>query len=170
MILRSTRRWTALLAVLASTVLAACAGYSPDSLAPRSSITDARAELGAPTGEYALPGGGKRLEFVRGPMGLHTYMLDFDAAGSLVTWHQALYEENFATVKNGMAQGDVLVKLGHPAHQYGVYAFQQTIWAYRFDSPHCLWFLVGLNPQNVVASTSYGLDTRCEAGAKADRD
>jgi len=156
--------------LLAAVLLAGCTAYGPDSLAPRSSISDARARLGAPSGEYTLPGGGKRLEFARGPMGLHTFMLDFDPSGSLVSWHQALYEENFATIKNGMSRDDVLLRLGHPAHQYGVHAFQQTIWAYRFDSPHCLWFLVGLNPQAQVASTSYGLDPRCEAGAKADRD
>jgi hypothetical protein len=44
----------------------------------------ARASFLGPTGEYPLPGGGTRLEFARGAHGKQTYMLDFDAAGSLV--------------------------------------------------------------------------------------
>ena len=160
--------WPCLL--LASSLMLGCATYSPDSLPARASPADARAKLGAPSGEYSLAGGAKRLEYARGPFGLHTYMLDFDASGSLVSWTQVLYEENFATVKSGMNSGDLLLALGHPAHQFGVWSGNQTMWAYRFDSPQCQWFLVGLNPHGQVASTSYGPDPRCEAGGKADRD
>ncbi|MFZ2651418.1 MAG: hypothetical protein WA210_15055 [Burkholderiaceae bacterium] len=156
--------------ILACGLMLGCAGYSPDSLPARSSLVEATAKLGAPSGEYALPGGGKRLEFVRGPAGLHTYMLDFDAGGSLLSWTQVLYEENFATITLGMGSGDVLVRLGHPAHEFGVWSGRQTIWAYRFDSPQCLWFMVGVSPQGQVASTSYGMDPRCNLGGKQDRD
>ena len=155
---------------LASGLMLGCATYSPDSLPVRSSPADAKAKLGAPSGEYALAGGAKRLEYARGPFGLHTYMLDFDSSGSLVSWTQVLYEENFATVKSGMSSDELLLALGHPAHQFGVWSGRQTMWAYRFDSPQCQWFLVGLSPQGQVASTSYGPDPRCEAGGKADRD
>ena len=166
----SVRRLLGPVLFVAVSALQGCASYSPDSLPPRASLADATAKLGKPSGEYSLAGGAKRLEFARGPFGLHTYMLDFDATGLLVKATQVLYEENFATIKNGMARDDVLLALGHPAHQYGVWSGQQTIFAYRFDSPQCLWFLVGVSPQGQVASTSYGPDPRCEAGAKADRD
>lgn len=147
-----------------------CAGYGPSGLPERSSIADVRARLGTPSGEYSLAGGAKRLEYARGPFGLHTFMLDFDASGSLQSWHQALYEENFATIRGGMSGDQVLLALGHPAHQFGVWSGQQTMWAYRFDSPACQWFLVGVNPQGQVASTSYGPDPRCEAGSKNARE
>jgi hypothetical protein len=156
--------------LLTASLLLGCASYSPASLPARASIADAKAKLGAPSGEYSLAGGAKRLEYVRGPFGLHTYMLDFDASDSLVAWTQVLYEENFATIKNGTSSDTVLLALGHPAHQFGVWSGRQTMWAYRFDSPQCQWFLVGMNPQGQVASTSYGPDPRCEAGSKADRD
>jgi hypothetical protein len=156
--------------LVAACALPACASYGPDSLPPRATLTEATAKLGKPTAEYALAGGARRLEFARGPFGLHTFMLDFDASGLLVRSTQVLYEENFATIRNGMARDDVLLALGHPAHQYGVWSGRQTIWAYRFDSPQCLWFLVGVNPQGQVASTSYGPDPRCEAGTKAERE
>lgn len=159
--------WTCVLG--ACGILFGCAGYSPASLPVGTSLADARAKLGAPSGEYALAGGGKRLEFIRGPAGLHTFMVDFDAAGALVGWTQVLYEENFATIKEGMSRDEVLLRLGHPAHEYGVWSGMKTIWAYRFDSPQCLWFQVGISPQGQVATTQYGPDPRCEFGSK-ERD
>ena len=166
----SLRRFTRSGLLLVVSLVLGCASYSPESLPARSSMAEATAKLGKPSGEYALVGGGKRLEFARGPFGLHTFMLDFDASGLLLASTQVLYEENFATIKVGMKSGDVLLALGHPAHEYGVWSGQQTMWAYRFDSRQCLWFLVGVNPQGQVASTSYGPDPRCEAGGKADRN
>ena len=165
----SLHRFTGSGLLLAGSLVLGCTSYSPDSLPARSSIAEASAKLGKPSGEYALGGGAKRLEFARGPYGLHTFMLDFDASGLLLASTQVLYEENFASIKIGMKAGDVMLALGHPAHEYGVWSGQQTIWAYRFDSPQCLWFLVGLNPQGQVASTSYGPDPRCEAGGNRGR-
>lgn len=159
-----------LAALAATTSMLGCTAYSPSGLPERSSIADARARLGAPSGEYALAGGAKRLEYARGPFGLHTYMLDFDASGTLQSWYQALYEENFATIRRGMTSEQVLVAIGHPGHQFGVWSGNQTMWAYRFDSPGCVWFLVGVDPAGQVASTQYGPDPRCEATSKGDRN
>ncbi len=163
------QRIAALFVFTAIGILAGCATYSPASLPAGTSLADVRAKLGAPSGEYPLTGGGKRLEFMRGPAGLHTFMVDFDASGAMQAWTQVLYEENFATIKLGMNRDEVLLALGHPAHEYGVWSGMKTIWAYRFDSPQCLWFQVGLSPQGQVASTQYGPDPRCEFGAK-ERD
>jgi hypothetical protein len=166
----SMHHWLRSALLIVGVALQGCASYSPDSLAPRATLADATAKLGKPTAQYALAGGAKRLEFARGPFGLHTYMLDFDASGLLVKSTQVLYEENFATIKDGMSRDDVLLALGRPAHEYGVWSGNKTMWAYRFDSPQCLWFLVGLSPQGHVASTQYGPDPRCEVGGdKGDR-
>jgi hypothetical protein len=164
------RRLVARVALVAAASMVGCTAYSPGSLPERSSIADARARLGTPSGEYALAGGAKRLEYARGPFGLHTYMLDFDAAGTLRSWYQVLYEENFATIRPGMTSEQVLVAIGHPGHRFGVWSGQQTMWAYRFDSPACVWFLVGVDPAGQVASTQYGPDPRCEATSKGARD
>ncbi len=155
--------------LLACGLMQGCASYSPAALPKGSSLADARARLGAPSGDYALSGGARRLEFMRGPAGLHTYMVDFDAAGAMVSWAQVLFEENFATIKTGMSRDDVLLRLGHTDNTFRVWSGQQTVWAYRFDSPQCLWFMVGINPEGQVSSTAYGPDPRCEAGDKGDR-
>lgn len=166
----SLQRCSVPAASIAAALMVGCTAYSPSGLPERSSVADARERLGTPRAEYSLAGGAKRLEYARGPAGLHTFMLDFDASGTMQSWFQALYEENFATIRNGMTSDAVLLALGHPAHQFGVWSGQQTIWAYRFDSPFCQWFMVGVNPQGQVASTSYGPDPRCEATSKDARN
>jgi hypothetical protein len=160
--------WPCLL--VACSFMLGCANYSPGSLPTGSTVADALAKLGKPSGEYTLPGGGKRLEFARGPAGLHTFMVDFDAAGLLASWSQVLTEESFATITNGMRRDEVLMRLGHTKNTFAIWSGQQTVWAYRFDSPQCKWFMVGLNPEGLVASTSYGPDPRCEVGGKDARN
>lgn len=162
-----TRHGSTLAAAAIMGLMLGCSAYSPSGLPERSTIADARARLGVPSGEYAFADGTKRLEYARGPFGLHTYMLDFDPSGALKSWYQALYAENFATIRSGMSSEQVLRAIGHPADRFGVWSGSQTIWAYRFDSPACQWFLVGLDPAGQVASTTYGPDPRCEAGGDA---
>ena len=164
------RRFTLQLLALTAGTLLGCSGYSPQALAPGSSIEQVTQRMGRATAEYPLAPAGRRLEFARGPFGLHTYMVDFDAAGKLVSWNQVLTPETFDSIAKGISRDDVLKTLGHPAKEFGVWSGQQTIWAYSFESMACQWFMVGLNPAGQVSSTSYGPDPRCEAGSKADRD
>src|SRR5687768_15874430 len=100
------------LLAVAVVALAACTSYSPTGLAPGSTEAAAVKDLGPPTARRALPEGGTRLEFARGPSGFHTYMLDFDAQGRMQRWEQVLTEENFAKIKPGMTRSDVLAMLG----------------------------------------------------------
>ena len=62
-------------------LLSACSGYSPGDLRVGASETDFRTHMGEPTARYALADGGSKIEYARGPMGKHTYMIDVDAAG-----------------------------------------------------------------------------------------
>ena len=59
-------------------LVAGCATVAPGGLPPGTKITEARRALFGPTGEYALPGGGTRLEFAHGGLAKQTYMLDFE--------------------------------------------------------------------------------------------
>ncbi len=93
-------RWSLLLVAL----LAGCGSYSPQALAPGSSIDATTQAMGRPTAEYPLAPVGKRLEFARGPFGLHTYMLDFDACRIAGFLEPGAVRGKFATIKNGMTQ------------------------------------------------------------------
>jgi hypothetical protein len=143
-------------------VLHGCASYGPGSLAGGTTIADATRVMGLPTGEYLLANGGKRLEYARGPMGKHTFMLDFDAQGRLVAWAQVLTEARFNAVRVGTPSDELLMTLGHPSERSMVGLQHLAVWSYRYDAVFCQWFQVSLDAQGRVADTSYGPDPMCE--------
>ena len=155
-------------ALLSACLISACTSYGPNSLVPGSGIEAATRAMGAPTGDTALQGGGRRLEFARGPYGKHTYMLDFDAQGRLLRWEQVLTEAHFNTIRGGMDATEVRALLGRASEQYIVgWHEKQTVWAYRYETPFCQWFQVGINAQGKVVDTAHGPDPLCTPG-KAD--
>ena len=59
-------------------------------------------------------------------------MLDFDASGRLVATQQVLTPSTFATIKPGMAQDEVLARIGRPAFVFPVGWQKLQVWNYRF--------------------------------------
>jgi hypothetical protein len=148
--------------VSAALLLAACAGYAPVNVQPGQSADEVTRSMGQPTGRYALPQGGQRLEYARGPYGKHTWMIDVDPSGRVRSVEQVLTEANFATVKPGETTQDVLLKLGRPSDRRG--AFRNTeLWSYRYDATFCQWFVVTMNPDGRVRDTGYVPDPLCDA-------
>ncbi len=147
-------------------LLAACAGYGPQSLAvgtPRGQVEQA---MGPPTGVHPpLPGGdgsvSTRLEYARGPFGKHTFMLDFDAQGRLMSWTQVLTEPQFNAIVKNMSQTEVLQRLGQPSNVRTVGMQKQTVWSYRYESAFCQWFEIGIE-QGLVVDSLYTPDPQCE--------
>jgi hypothetical protein len=157
------------LAAVLSLAAAGCVSYGPRSLAPGATIEATRQSLGAPTAETAQPDGGRRLEYARGPFGRHTYMLDFDSTGHLQRWRQVLNEANFNAIQPGMDATEVLALIGH-SHEHrivGIAERRQTVWAYRYETPFCQWFQVGIDARGKVMDTSYGPDPLCEGRDRA---
>lgn len=145
-----------------------CATYGPPNLPVGASVDDATRALGKPTGDYVLPAGGKRLEFARGPFGKHTYMLDFDAQGKLLTWAQVLTEARFNAVRAGEPQDQVLLALGHPSEQSRLGLQRRTLWSYRYETLFCQWFQVGLDEAGRVVDSGYAPDPVCDDKYNAD--
>ncbi|MBX3606385.1 MAG: hypothetical protein KF788_13985 [Piscinibacter sp.] len=141
--------------------MAGCA-TDPTRLAPGSSADSVRATLGPPTAEYPLPDGGRRLEYARGPMGKHTWMLDFDARGALLGTQQVLTEKQFNAIRAGISQDELRRTLGSPSERSVIGWQNQVVWSYRYDSLFCQWFQVGINPQGQVVDTGYYPDPICD--------
>jgi hypothetical protein len=156
-------------ALLLAALLAGCTSYGPQSLPIGATQDDTTRRLGPATARMALPDGGTRLEYARGPFGRHTYMLDFDAVGRLQRWEQVLTEANFNTIQPGMDGKAVQALIGHSFDQrvVGIAERRQTVWAYRYETPFCQWFQVGIDGQGKVMDTSYGPDPLCDS---RDRD
>jgi len=143
-------------------LLVACTGYGPSGFGQGTSVTTVTQRMGPPSGEHALPSGGRRLEFARGPFGKHTYMLDFDASGQLMSWQQVLTETRFNEITAGMSAAHVLSQIGRPATIWGIPRQRQIVWSYRYESPFCQWFMVGMGLDDKVVDTAYGPDPLCD--------
>ena len=151
----------AVLALIAA--LAGCAILTTGGLPAGTPIAQVRQSWLAPTGEYALPGGGTRLEYARGSFGRETYMLDFDANGSLLSSQQVLTEQNFATIEPGMSGQDVRMRLGRPAHVFNVGWQKLQVWNYSFFGGDCVWFQVSIsNADQRVTAAGNGHDPACD--------
>lgn len=135
---------------------------SPAKLALGAGADAIRQQLGEPTGRYPLTDSAQRLEYARGPYGRETWMLDVDAQGRLVKATQVLVESNFATIKAGMTRDEVLKLIGRPGNVGYVGWQKQTVWNYRYASPFCQWFQVGLSQAGIVEDTGYGPDPICD--------
>ena len=151
-----------LAAGLLAALLSACASYGPGAFSAGTPAATVVQAMGPPTGEHPLPSGGRRLEFARGPFGRHTYMLDFDAGDLLVRAEQVLTELHFNAIRAGMTAAVVRSRIGTPAKIWPIARQRQIVWSYRYDSPFCQWFMVGMSPQGQVMDTSYGPDPLCD--------
>jgi hypothetical protein len=164
------RRRAAWLGGLAAcAVLAGCGTLAPGGLPPGTPIAQARGALFAPTGEYALPDGGTRLEFAQGSFGKQTYMLDFDRSGRLVTSQQVLTELNLATITPGMTAEQVRMRFGRPAWVFGVNYPRGQVWNYRFDGGDCVWYQVSIaDADHRVVEANLGTDPACDGPNSRD--
>ena len=154
---------SALASMAAVAALAGCASLAPGGLPPGTSIAQARQALFGPTGEYALPEGGTRLEFAHGGRAKQTYMLDFDRGGSLVSSRQVLTESNLSTIAPGMTEGELRMRFGRPVWVFGVNYPRGQVWNYRFADGDCVWYQVTVGEaDHRVVEASTGPDPACD--------
>ncbi len=149
--------WTALVAAM----LGGCASPDPDRFARGASIASVVQTMGRASAEYAAPDGGKALEYATGPYGKSTLLFRFDAAGQLLDARQALTELQFNRIQPGMAASEVLLQLGRPSTIWRLAFQQQSVWSYRYESPFCQWFMVGVGGDGKVVDSAYGPDPVC---------
>lgn len=144
-------------------LLGGCASFAPEFVPLGASIGQVRSLIVKPNAEYALPGGGTRLEFARGPYGKETYMLDFDATGTLVAREQVLTEQNFAEIVPGLTSDEVRMRLGRPSDVFGVPYQKLHVWNYRYFAGDCRWFQISLSDAtHRVTDASLGADPACD--------
>jgi hypothetical protein len=150
-------------ALALGTLLTACAG--PGGLAPGVPANELTRRLGPPSAEYTLaPEAGspatRRLEYTGGTFGKTTHMLDLDASGRLVANTQVRSEPYFNRVQPGMTEAEVLRTIGMPSERFFIRFQSMMLWSYRYDTPICQWFQVGLR-EGRVAEASFGPDPMC---------
>lgn len=146
---------------LATVAVCGCATFAPGTLKPGTPIAEAQQVFAGPRAQYPLPGGGTRLEFRQGKQ---TWMLDFNAAGTLVTSRQVLTPGEFAKIVPGMTRDEVLRHIGHPVAVTPVGWQKLHVWNYRYFEGDCVWFQVSISDASgLVTDTGTGPDPACNA-------
>ena len=140
--------------------LTACAGYRPSDRMLGNSREQVIQVLGLPSAEINVPGG-RALIFSRGPFGKHTYFVYLNEDGSMARWTQVLDEKNFALIKPGMTQDEVISLIGGARDRFGLARDRGYVWNYRYVNPHCVWFQIEFTRENTVRSTGYGKPPEC---------
>lgn len=140
--------------------LSACAGYGPTADMAGQNRDQVVALMGPPETTRQIDGG-TRLEYPRGPYGLHTWFVDLDASGRVVRSEQVLTEARFTQINPGMSADEVRARLGRPGEVQGLGRERGMVWSYRFVNPFCRWFQVEISLENVVRSAGYGEPPEC---------
>jgi hypothetical protein len=142
-------------------VLTACSAYAPPADSMGKSGDQIISQMGPPETRRTLDGGGTRLEFPRGPAGVHTWFVTLDAAGRVVRSEQVLTERNFLQVNPGMPQDEVRYLLGRPGEVSVLGRSRGVVWSYRYENSSCLWFQVEIAQDRTVRSAGYGEPPEC---------
>jgi hypothetical protein len=132
-----------------------------------------QALMGAPTGRYAMPDGGTRLEYATGPHGRQTWMVDLAADGRTRAFAQVLERRNlwdFAQRAPGMTQDQLLRELGRPAERRHAGLAGGETWSWRYPTNDCLWWQVSVGPDGRVIGAGEGIDPACDAREPMTRD
>lgn len=172
---KTVHRTSFLVSLAVAALLSACAtspplpsGASRDQLVQRMGPPSAEFELRNPTAvspylQIDTTGTAvRRLEYTGGSFGKFTHMYDFDANGRLLASAQVRTEARFNAITAGMSQDELRRALGHPSNIRGLSFQKQNVWAYRYDSPFCQWFQVGVGYDGKVVDTAYGPDPLCD--------
>jgi hypothetical protein len=155
-------RLTVVTVCAAGVLLAASAGCGTTTILPGDTAADVQQRLGAPTAEHLLPDGVRRLEYSGTLQGKQTLMVDFDAQGRFLRAENVRDEVHFNSIRAGITVDELRAQIGRPSYVWGVRYRNQTVWSYRYRTPFCIVFHVGITPTGIVEDTSYGPDPMCQ--------
>jgi hypothetical protein len=143
-----------------------CAGPGLTALPAGADEAAVRQAWGQPTGRYALPGGGSRLEYATGPYGRQTWMVDLDASGRSTGPPRDVLERRSLEAAQaevpGMTRDELLRRLGRPGDVRSGGWQGGQVWSWRFESPFCLWFQTSIGDDGRVRDGAFGPDPLCD--------
>lgn len=130
------------------------AGCAAPEVRTGASSDEAKAALGEPAAVVARPGGRTTWEYPRGPLGLQTYLAEFDNRGKFVSYRQVLTDDNIQKVGVGMTQEQVRALIGPPWRKDAIKRKDETVWDYLYRDTwgYRVEFSVMFDPKGAVTS------------------
>lgn len=116
---------------------------------------EVRIIYGAPSMIWEEEGGTRMLEFVKGPAGHRTFMIQIGADGKVKAIEQVLKPSNFVKVMQGMSQDQVRRLIGAPGKKEPYALSKETAWFYRYlEGTESRFFVVQFDQStNLVTKT-----------------
>ncbi len=74
----------------------------------------------------------------------------------------ALTEADFAALRPGISQQEVLAKVGRPTWIFGVRQENLSIWNYRFNRNDCVIYQLSIRPDGTLRDAAQGYDPACD--------
>lgn len=74
----------------------------------------------------------------------------------------ALTEADFAALRPGITQQEVLAKVGRPTWVFGVRQESLSIWNYRFNRNDCVIYQLSMRPDGTLRDAAPGYDPACD--------
>ena len=71
-------------------------------------------------------------------------------------------EADFATIRPGITQAELLARFGRPTWVFGVRQENLSIWNYRFNRNDCVIYQVSVRPDGTVRDAAPGYDPACD--------
>ncbi|MDR0577429.1 MAG: outer membrane protein assembly factor BamE [Candidatus Accumulibacter sp.] len=150
------RLLTGLFSGLIAAVLPACDGVNLGKLRPGvTTMAQTRDIMGPPAMEWQDADGSATWEYPRTPNGMVNYMIDFGPDKVLRKVRQAITEENFARVREGMTRDQIRRLLGQPASEQYYALRKEYVWDWKTktDSAYGYFFDVYFDEQGLVTRT-----------------
>ena len=121
-------------AALAAAVLPACDGFNLQDIRPGiTTQAEVRARMGEPSRVHWNDDGTAVWEYNRQPNGVHCHMIAFNRDNIVASVEQALNEQNYARVRDGMSKDDVARLLGGPGSKQVFANLGEEIWEWRIE-------------------------------------
>ena len=161
---RAATRPAVWLAAWLGSLLAACAP-----LQPPASEQEALQRWGNPTGKHTLPDGGRRLEYATGPYGRATWMLDLGPQGQVLRARQVLTDTELMVVQAALPipAASLLQWIGRPGERRHGGRAGGEVWAWRYQTNDCLWYLVSVDAAGTAQNAAFLTDPRCDTASDA---
>jgi hypothetical protein len=159
--LSKTRSLAAALAIVCAGI-SGCARMLPYSAQTGEAEASVTARLGQPSERVKRAGSGDRLVYTRGPMGQGTTMIELGSDGRVQAAYEALTPQRLASIRPGMTTDQLRERLGPPAERKGLAIEGRKLWAWRFPTYDCAWFVVTLSATDRVLDAGPMADPRCD--------
>jgi len=97
-----------------------------------STESDVLASFGKPIDARQLEGGGRELDYPRGPRGRETWRITLSPEGRVVSVAQLLEEANFARLKPGMSKSEVDHIMARHFFSADFAGSNEEVWSWRY--------------------------------------